>query len=100
MPVRSNTLISVAFFDSAARTASSQLGIVASSCRFSVRSTLDRVHSCPYRTTGRGSRVWSKTQAAPEHVHGIEQQLGIQGALDVRGLAEAVLLARKQEVPG
>src|SRR5580700_2887646 len=62
MAVRSSTLISVAFLDSAARTAISQEGIAVSIFAVSLRSAFLRTRSCPYRTTGvsrkTGYTVW------------------------------------------
>src|ERR1017187_9711937 len=55
MPVRSRTLISVAFLDSAARTAMSQEGSAVWVSWVSLRSTLVRTCSCPYRTTPGGA---------------------------------------------
>src|SRR5215471_20550336 len=51
MPVRSRTLISAAFLDSAARTATSQVGKEVGGLRGSFGSALPRIRSCPYRTT-------------------------------------------------
>jgi hypothetical protein len=39
-----------------------------------------------------------KSQACPEHFHGVEIKLGVERALDVGGLAEAMLLTREQEI--
>ena len=39
-----------------------------------------------------------KSQACPEHFHGVEIKLGIKRALDVGGLAEAMLLTREQKI--
>ena len=36
-----------------------------------------------------------KPQACPEHFHGVEIKLGVERALDVGGLAEAMLLTRE-----
>ena len=36
-----------------------------------------------------------KPQACPEYFHGVEIKLGVERALDVGGLAEAVLLTRE-----
>jgi hypothetical protein len=36
-----------------------------------------------------------ESQACPEHFHGIEIKLGVERALDVGGLAEAMLLPRE-----
>src|SRR4051794_37542044 len=52
MPVRLSTLMSVAFLDSAARTAISQVGVSTWISSLSLRSVLVRECSCPYRTTG------------------------------------------------
>jgi hypothetical protein len=41
----------------------------------------------------------SEAQSDPEYVYGEEVEFGVEGTLDVLGLAETVLLARKQEVP-
>src|SRR5690349_16378521 len=51
MPVRSRTVISEAFLDSAARTATSHEGVSVSVRGFSLALVLVRTRSCPYRTT-------------------------------------------------
>ena len=53
----------------------------------------------PVGRAGAGAGVSaSKRQSRPEHLDRIEIELGIEAALDVAGLAEAVLLAGEQEI--
>jgi hypothetical protein len=54
-------------------------------------------------TRARGAKPFfsaasAKSQACPKHFHGVEIKLGVERALDVGGLAEAMLLTREQEI--
>lgn len=80
------------------------------SCRASFRPTLgQRDHALHGRdrvqlavlaeaANGRISQNLSEREPGAEHLDGVEGEFGVEAALDVGGLAEAVLLAREQEI--